>query len=70
MRSNESPATLFQIIASRREKRTGLRSSWLTATVLMALLFVVPAAPSIVIYDNACHLHEYFLNRDPALAMV
>lgn len=28
-------------------------------------LFITNVAPKVVIYDNACNLHDYALNRDP-----
>lgn len=33
--------------------------------VLMYYILVVTVAPETVIYDNACNLHNYALNRDP-----
>ena len=29
------------------------------------LYFILLAVPKTIIYDNACNLHSYFLNRDP-----
>lgn len=29
------------------------------------IFFFLPTAPSVIIYDNACNLHQYILNREP-----
>ena len=33
---------------------------------MICLCIFISLAPELVIYDNACRLHEYCLNRDPA----
>lgn len=33
--------------------------------VYITLCFFVALAPKLIIYDNACNLQEYCLNRDP-----
>ena len=31
----------------------------------MLLFVILIAAPRVIVYDNACNLHTYCLNRDP-----
>ena len=34
-------------------------------SILLIKYAIYSAAPDIIVYDNACNLHNYALNRDP-----
>lgn len=59
MRVHESPNVPFSVMYTRLSQGT---SCLKTEYDVMSLY---PTAPSTVIYDNACNLHNYSLNREP-----
>ena len=58
MRVHESPNTPFNVLFTRFPQGTRI------IIVIICNLSII-AAPSTVIYDNACNLHQYCLNREP-----
>lgn len=67
MKINESPNTAFTILYTRFKKGTEFRKCmpFICTYHFYLQIHTSYTAPDIVIYDNACNLHSYCLNREP-----
>ena len=60
MQVHESPNTPFTILRTRFKKG---------CSIIIINYVILIIAPKVIIYDNACNLHNYCLNRDPLFFM-
>lgn len=63
MRVHESPNVPFTVLYTRFPQG---KSSLIVSLHIQPFLYILNVAPLTIIYDNACNLHNYTLNRTPS----